>query len=64
VKSALFYVLLGARMPAVLVETAFISNRVEERRLASARYQDEVATGIARAVAAFAHSERRVAAAP
>ena len=35
VKSALFYVLLGARMPAVLVETAFISNRVEERRLAS-----------------------------
>jgi N-acetylmuramoyl-L-alanine amidase len=56
VKSALFYVLLGARMPAVLVETAFISNRDEERRLASARYQDEVATGIARAVSSFARS--------
>lgn len=63
VKSALFYVLLGARMPAVLVETAFISNRVEERRLASARYQDEVAAGIARAVTTFARGEARLAAA-
>jgi N-acetylmuramoyl-L-alanine amidase len=50
-------------MPAVLVETGFISNRAEERRLASARYQDEVAAGITRAVAAFARSEERVAAA-
>ncbi|HEX9401025.1 MAG TPA: N-acetylmuramoyl-L-alanine amidase [Anaeromyxobacter sp.] len=62
VKSALFYVLLGARMPAVLVETAFISNGDEERRLASARYQEEVASGIARAVSAFARSGDRVAA--
>jgi N-acetylmuramoyl-L-alanine amidase len=54
VKSALFYVLLGARMPAVLVETGFISNRDEERRLDSVRYQEEVATGIARAVSSFA----------
>ncbi len=64
VKSALFYVLLGARMPAVLVETAFISNRVEERRLASSRYQDEVAAGIARAVTTFARGEARIAAVP
>ena len=63
VKSALFYVLLGARMPAVLVETAFISNRDEERRLASVAYQEEVAAGIARAVSAFARSGDRVAAA-
>jgi N-acetylmuramoyl-L-alanine amidase len=62
VKSALFYVLLGARMPAVLVETAFISNRDEERRLASARYQEEVAGGIARAVGAFAKTGTVVAA--
>ena len=62
VKSALFYVLLGARMPAVLVETGFISNRDEERRLDSGRYQEEVASGIARAVTSFARSADRVAA--
>jgi N-acetylmuramoyl-L-alanine amidase len=64
VKSALFYVLLGARMPAVLVEAGFISNRDEERRLASARYQEEVAAGVARGIAAFARAGDRVAAAP
>jgi N-acetylmuramoyl-L-alanine amidase len=63
VKSALFYVLLGARMPAVLVETGFISNRDEERRLASARYQEEVADGIVRAVRAFAQGSSRLASA-
>jgi N-acetylmuramoyl-L-alanine amidase len=61
VKNALFYVLLGARMPAVLVETGFISNRAEERRLASARYQDEVAAGIARAVKGFAADAQQIA---
>jgi len=61
VKSALFYVLLGARMPAVLVETGFISNRVEEKRLASAHYQEEVANGIVRAVERFANGEPAVA---
>ena len=58
VKSALFYVLLGARMPAVLVETAFISNRAEEQRLASPAYQQLVADGVARAVVDFAGRSR------
>ena len=62
VKSALFYVLLGARMPAVLVESSFISNRVEERRLRSPRFQEEVASSIARAVEQYARREERVAA--
>ncbi|HVP69317.1 MAG TPA: N-acetylmuramoyl-L-alanine amidase [Anaeromyxobacteraceae bacterium] len=62
VKHALFYVLLGARMPAVLVETAFISNRAEERRLASPGYQQLVADGVTRAVCDFAGREYRVAA--
>jgi N-acetylmuramoyl-L-alanine amidase len=63
VKSALFYVLLGARMPAVLVEAGFISNRVEERRLASAAYQEEVAAGVARAIDAYARRPTRIASA-
>jgi N-acetylmuramoyl-L-alanine amidase len=62
VKHALFYVLLGARMPAVLVETAFISNRAEERRLASPDYQQLVADGVAKAVADYAGGAPRVAA--
>lgn len=61
VKSALFYVLLGARMPAVLVETAFISNRREEKRLASPAYQDVVAQALSRAVVQFARRDPRVA---
>jgi N-acetylmuramoyl-L-alanine amidase len=62
VKSALFYVLLGARMPAVLLETSFISNRSEERRLKSPRFQEEIAASVARAVEEFAAREARVAA--
>ncbi|MGC3998287.1 MAG: N-acetylmuramoyl-L-alanine amidase [Anaeromyxobacter sp.] len=61
VKNALFYVLLGARMPAVLVETGFISNKVEEKRLASAEYQERVASGVTRAVVSFARSAPRIA---
>jgi N-acetylmuramoyl-L-alanine amidase len=63
VKSALFYVLLGAQMPAVLVETGFISNRSEEQRLASPEYRTEVARAVGRAVRAFVGPDERVAAA-
>jgi N-acetylmuramoyl-L-alanine amidase len=63
VKSALFYVLLGARMPAVLVEAGFISNAAEEARLASPQYRAEVARAVTRAVKTFAQADQRVAAA-
>jgi len=33
IKQAPFIVLMGARMPAILAEISFISNRAEERRL-------------------------------
>ena len=46
VKQAPFYVLMGARMPAILVETAFISNPRENRRLEDAAYQDRLCEGI------------------
>ncbi len=42
VKQAGFYVLKWAKMPAVLVESAFITNAKEEKLLRSSRYQDKV----------------------
>lgn len=46
VKQAPFYVLLGARMPSILVETSFISNREECRRLMTPAYQNHLAESI------------------
>jgi len=48
-----FYVLVGARMPAVLFETSYISNAVEEQRLASEDYKTALADAIANAVRAY-----------
>jgi N-acetylmuramoyl-L-alanine amidase len=50
-------------MPAVLVETGFISNADEERRLASPAYRETVASAVARAVRGYARADERVAAA-
>ena len=50
VKQAPFRVLMGATMPAVLVEVGFITNPEEERQLRSADYQEEVAQAIFRGV--------------
>ncbi len=58
-KEALFYVLLGTKMPAILVETGFLSNTDEEKRLASPGYQEDVARSIASGVQDFlGHRER------
>jgi N-acetylmuramoyl-L-alanine amidase len=46
VKQAPFYVLLGAQMPAILVETGFISNPREAKRLVDPRYQQRVCEAI------------------
>ncbi|WP_243373486.1 N-acetylmuramoyl-L-alanine amidase [Geotalea sp. SG265] len=46
VKQGPFYVLVGATMPSILVETAFLSNEREEERLKDPRYQEAVAEGI------------------
>jgi N-acetylmuramoyl-L-alanine amidase len=51
IKQAPFRVLVGATMPAVLVETAFISNPEEEKRLRSPEFQQAIADAVARAVA-------------
>jgi N-acetylmuramoyl-L-alanine amidase len=64
VKQALFYVLLGTHMPAILVETGFISNPAEEARLKSARFQEGTAEAIARGVKDFVDARRRLALVP
>jgi N-acetylmuramoyl-L-alanine amidase len=60
-KEALFYVLLGVKMPAILVETSFLSHAEEETRLASEEYQDEVAQAIAQGVEDFLGDRHRLA---
>ncbi len=46
VKGAPFYVLVGTRMPSILVEVSFISNPLEEKRLQDDKYLHEVIEGI------------------
>ncbi len=46
VKGAPFYVLIGADMPAILVETGFITNPSERVLLLSEEYQEKLAQGI------------------
>lgn len=50
VRSALFYVLVGAKCPGILVETSFISNPTEEKRLTNPVYQTAIADAIAAGV--------------
>jgi len=42
VKKALFYVLVGARMPSVLVEMFFITNKAESRAMARSGHQNAI----------------------
>lgn len=53
VKQAGFRVLVGAVMPAVLVEIAFISSPNEARLLGSTSFQDKIAYSLARSISNF-----------
>jgi N-acetylmuramoyl-L-alanine amidase len=53
VKQAGFRVLIGAVMPAVLVEMGFISNAGEARLLGTAAFQQKIAWSLAQAVDRF-----------
>ncbi len=53
VKTAGFYVLVGARMPCVLFETSYMSNPIEEQRLGSDDYRQRLADAITNAVRAY-----------
>ena len=47
VKQAPFYVLLGARMPSILIESSFISNKLECKRLLTEAYRNDICNAIA-----------------
>jgi len=50
VRGAPFRVLVGAQMPAILIETGYISNPKERKYLFNPDYQDALATGIVKGV--------------
>jgi len=50
VREGPFWVLVGAQMPAVLVEVGFITNPREAKRLVSRKYQKTLAKGLANGV--------------
>jgi len=51
-----FYVLIGAQMPAILVQAGFLTNHMELKRLSSKKYQESVAEGIIRGINAYIKS--------
>jgi len=53
VHGAGFFVLVGARMPAVLMEVSFISNPVEEGYLSKAEYRSRIVDAIVKALRAY-----------
>ncbi len=55
VQKAAFVVLKMPDIPAILVETAFISNREEEKLLRSARYRKKVAKAVFRGIKQYFH---------
>lgn len=56
-----FYVLMGAKMPAILVELGYITNKKEARRLNSDKYLDSLAQGLVNGVIAYKKQIERFA---
>ena len=53
VKKALFHVLVGARMPSVLVEMFFITHRIEGRAMSQDSYQDAMVNALYEGIQKF-----------
>ena len=53
VQQAPFRVLVGANMPAALVEIGYLSNPEQEQQLTSAAYQDKIAESLLDALIKF-----------
>ncbi len=63
VKQGPFYVLVGARMPAVLIEVGFITNKIERWRLLNRRYEQLIAEGIAKGIQRYVEEIQNIASA-
>jgi len=57
-KTALFYVLVSTRMPAILFEASFVSNAEDERRLRAPHFQQTTADAIVDAVDAWLQRQK------
>jgi len=60
VKSALFYVLIGARMPSILIEGSFLTNPMEEKRIRTKSYRQRLAEGIADGIKRFVEEREKL----
>ncbi len=58
IERAPFYVLAKSHMPSILIETAFISNKIEEQKLRSRRFCRRLAEGIDRALGQYYQEKR------
>ena len=57
-QQAPFRVLVGANMPAVLVEMGFLTNPQQEKQLASDDYQNDIVAGLVDAIIQFRDARR------
>jgi N-acetylmuramoyl-L-alanine amidase len=60
VKRGPFYVLVGAHMPCILVETSFLTHPIEGRRLVTREYRAAIAEGLYNGIARFLADSVRV----
>jgi N-acetylmuramoyl-L-alanine amidase len=60
VKQAGFYVLRGTQMPAILVETAFLSHAGEEAKLNQTKFKKQMADAIYNGVKNYAHRRQQL----
>jgi N-acetylmuramoyl-L-alanine amidase len=58
VRPAPFWVLVGTQMPAILIETGFLTNKKEASRLNNSLYQKRLATGIANGINSYFEKNR------
>ncbi len=59
VHTAPFYVLIGANMPSVLAEIAFVSNPEDEKRLTTPEYRELIARALFRGVKSYLEALNR-----